>query len=42
MWVEKYIITEEQNIARSIEIYLSRTPAAIILLGLVGNPVLKV
>ena len=41
VWVEKYVIAEEQNVARSIEMYLSRTPAAITLLGLVGNPVLK-
>ena len=42
VWVEKYVIAEEQNVARSIEMYLSRTPAAITPLGLVGNPVLKV
>ena len=41
VWVEKYVIAEEQNVARSIEMYLSRTPAAITPLGLVGNPVLK-
>ena len=41
VWVEKYVIAKEQNVARSIEMYLSRTPAAITPLGLVGNPVLK-
>ena len=41
VWVEKYVIAEEQNVTRSIEMYLSRTPAAITPLGLVGNPVLK-
>ena len=35
MWVEKYVIAKEQNVTRSIEMYLSRTPAAITLLGLV-------
>ena len=41
VWVEKYVIAKEQNVARSIKMYLSRTPAAITPLGLVGNPVLK-
>ena len=41
VWVEKYVIAKEQNVARSIEMYLSRTPAAITPLGLVENPVLK-